>query len=99
LPQSPLTTKPRPLRTRPSFVVPARHRAERGLDFYRGDARDSGGDDDDVPAAERGTPQCDPIWVHALEAAGKEDGRAPVLELAPALTIWRGSLPLSPKLR
>jgi hypothetical protein len=48
---------------------PAREAVERNLGYHRSDARIFGGDDDDVPTAERGAAQRDPIGVHAFEAA------------------------------
>ena len=67
---------------RRAALHPAREAVERDLGDYRSDARIFGGDDDDVPAAERGAPQRDPLWIHAFEAASAANDRAPVLELA-----------------
>src|SRR5215208_7258290 len=66
---------------RRAALHPARKAVERDLGDHRSDARIFGGDDD-VPTAERGAPQRDPIGIHAFEAASAANRRAPVLELA-----------------
>jgi hypothetical protein len=60
----------------------ARVAEPRDLGDDGGDLWVVGGEGDHVPAAEGGAPQRDPFRVDAVQAAGKADRGAPVIELA-----------------